>query len=161
MALLPSFKRLDGSFVMQGLLRYSMVVQPDEAVERLLQIFGAVEVMRVEHLSDAPVKALDHAVGMRVLGFCKPVLDAQRLTQRVETMLARGVLGPLAEGAVGELAAVVGEQRAQLHRRSLRQRAQERARGGGRLVALDGNEHPARGPCQVPCDSRARGVVER
>lgn len=41
MALLPSFERLDGSFVMQRLLGYSVVVQPDEAVQRLLQIVRA------------------------------------------------------------------------------------------------------------------------
>jgi len=89
MALLPSFERLDGSFVMQRLLRYSVVVQPDEAVQRLLQVFGAMEVVRVEHLRDAPVKALDHAVGLRVFGFCEPVLDAQRLAQRIEAVLGR------------------------------------------------------------------------
>ena len=131
---------------MQRLLRDSMVVQRDEAVVRSRQILGAVEVVRVERLRDAPVKALDHIVGLRVLGFSERVLDAQCPAQRIDAVLVRSVLGPLAEGAVGELAAVVGDQRAQPHGRSLRHRAQERARGDRRLVALDGNEYPARGP---------------
>ena len=109
MILLPAFECVDRCLVMQRLLRYSMVVQPDEAVERLLQVLGAVEVVGVEHLRDAPVEALDHAVGLRVLGLREAVLDAQGLAQRIEAVLARSVLGPNAEGAVRELAPIVGE----------------------------------------------------
>lgn len=47
---LPSFERLKRGFVVQGFLRQVFVVQPDVAMQRLLQVLRAVEVMRPQHL---------------------------------------------------------------------------------------------------------------
>ena len=64
MAAFAPFERLDGSVVMQRLLRWSVVVQTGEAVQRLPQILGAVEVVRVEHLRDVSVKTPNDAMSL-------------------------------------------------------------------------------------------------
>jgi len=66
-----------------------MVVQAHIAHEGLLQILATVEVMGAQHIGDARVKALHHAIGLRVTRAGQPVLDAQILAQQVELMLAR------------------------------------------------------------------------
>ena len=54
-----------------------LVVEPDEAVQRRLQIMCAVEAVRLEHLGQAPIEALDHAVGLGVFGLGQSVIDVQ------------------------------------------------------------------------------------
>lgn len=146
MGLVPLLEGLDGGDVAERLLWQMLVVEPDVAMQRRLRVLGAVEVVRPEHLHEPPVEALDPAVGLRVLGPREPVFDAQGRAQRVELVLATGVALAPTEGAVGELAAVVGKQRVDLERRGLVQGIQERPRRRGRLAALDGDEYPARGP---------------
>lgn len=60
-------------------------------------------------------------------------------------MVARGLALTAGKQPVGELLAVVGQNFLHLYRTSLVQSVQKRASGSGRLVALDLNEHPARG----------------
>lgn len=97
-------------------------VQPHEAVQRRLQVECAVEAMRLQHLFQSPVETLHHPVGLRMLGHCEPVLNPQRLVQRIELMLATGILLMPPKGPVGELPPAVGHQRLDLERRSLVQR---------------------------------------
>ena len=65
-------------------------------------------------IGDAAVKALDHAVGLRAEGAGEPMADAVAQAEAVDGMAAGRFVGGLAlhvDGeAVGELAAVVGEE---------------------------------------------------
>ncbi len=97
---LPFLECLDGRIQIQSALGQVLIVEPDEAVS-----------MRLQHLRQAPVEALHHAVGLRVPGLGQPVLNAQRLTQCIELMLAADVLLAPPEGMVSELPAVIRQQR--------------------------------------------------
>jgi hypothetical protein len=44
-------------------LRQLLVVEPDVTVQRALQLLAGPEVVALQNLLDAPVEALDHAVG--------------------------------------------------------------------------------------------------
>ena len=66
------------------------------------------------HLVDSIVEALYHAVGLRVARRAQAVLNAQRLAAHVELVFSRW-RALFAGEAVGELAAVVGQQFGDLH----------------------------------------------
>ena len=72
------------------------------------------------------------------------VFDAEQGTLAIERMLA-GRLFRLASEAVGELAAIVGQQFDDLHRRGRVQAAQEVGATGLALIAIDPQEDPSRG----------------
>lgn len=82
--MLPPFHRLDRRLVVQGFLRQMLVVRPDVAQQRFLQVLCAVEMMRTQHLLNPAVEAFDHSVGLRRTRPCQVVFNAQSLTQRVE-----------------------------------------------------------------------------
>lgn len=63
----------------QCLLWQVVVVQPDKPVQCLLQILCAVEVMRAQHLAQAAIEALNHAVGLWRLWLGQPMLYPQCL----------------------------------------------------------------------------------
>ena len=42
--------------MVEGFLRQMLVVQPDVADKRLLKVFGAIEVMRPQHLFESAVE---------------------------------------------------------------------------------------------------------
>ncbi|AMS33115.1 hypothetical protein AEM42_13415 [Betaproteobacteria bacterium UKL13-2] len=54
-----------------------MVVQSHVTYERLLQIFTAGESVCLEHISDTPVEALDHAIGAGRAWFGQAVFNVQ------------------------------------------------------------------------------------
>ena len=56
-----------------------MVVQGHIALQGLLHVLAAVESVSLEHIGNAPVEPLHHAVGSGRPGLCQPVLDAQFL----------------------------------------------------------------------------------
>jgi hypothetical protein len=60
-------------------------------------------------------------------------------------MVARGLTRATGKQPVGELLAIVGQNFLHLDWASLVQGVEKRAGGSGSLVALDLNEHPARG----------------
>lgn len=66
-----------------------MVVQGHVAQQGVLQVERAVEAMGVEHITDATIETLDHAIGFGRLGFGQAMLDAKRLAQLVELVIAR------------------------------------------------------------------------
>lgn len=109
-----------------------------------LQIVARVEAGGRQDVADAPIEALDHAVGLRVTRLGEPVLDAEQGALTIEGVLARGFLA-LGGEAVGELAAVVGQQLDDLHRCGRVQAAQEVAAAGLALVGIDAQENPAGG----------------
>lgn len=123
MRVLPLLERQDRCLQIQRLLRQMLVVKLEERLQRRFQVVRAVETMRAKHLLQPPVEAIHHS-GLRVLRLRESVLDAQRLAQRIEHVLATGVLLPAPKGPVGELAPVVGQQRLDLERRSLVQRVE-------------------------------------
>lgn len=142
---LPFLERLDWRVQVQRALWQVLVVEPDESVQRRLQVMGAVEAMRLQNLRQSPVEALHHAVGLRMLGLGQSVLNAQRLAQRIKLMVSAGVFLAPPERPISELSAVVRQQRLDPERRRLVQRIEERSRGCCGLLALDGDEHPACG----------------
>jgi hypothetical protein len=122
-----------------------MVVQSHVTHERLLQILTTGEPVGFEHIGNAPTKALDHPVGSGRAWPGQAVFNAQGLTQLVKLMVARGLALTAGKQSVGELLAVVGQDLLHPDRTSLVQGVQKGASGSGRLVAIDLNEHPARG----------------
>ena len=97
-----------------------------------------------DDVADSIVEALDPTVRLRVLGRSQSVLDAHGQAHRVECMLARRRLCGAGE-AVGELAAVVGEDRLDPHRRSPLEPTQEVGTALVGLVAVAAHEDPSRG----------------
>ena len=85
-------------------------------------------------------------VGLRMLRRGQAVLDAEVAAQLVEVVLAGG--GPFAqtEETVGELAAIVRENGADLHRAGPFEIAQEPAGIGGSLGFADADEDPSGRP---------------
>jgi hypothetical protein len=107
MGFLPSFKSLNWGFVVQCLLRQVLVVQPNVSMQSLLHVLRAVEVMRPQHLLQAAVEALDHAIGLGRSWLGQSVLNVQCVAKRIELVLAAGVFGALSKQSVGELFAIV------------------------------------------------------
>ena len=110
----------------------------------------------LQHLLDASVESLDHAVGLRVLRRGQAMVNAEVAAQLVEVVLAGG--GPFAqtEQAVGEFAAArhwartngavngsLGQHRANPHRAGPFQVTQKPAGIGGGLGFIDADEDPA------------------
>lgn len=145
--------------MVKGFLRQMLVVEPDVAVERLFKVFGAIKVMRAQHLFEPPVETLNHPVGLRGSGLVQAMIDAQRRTQGIKLMSAGGVFGARAEQTVGEFLAVIRQDRLNLERRGLGHPVEKRADCGRGLVPLDGDEHPARRPVDGHEHITARGFV--
>jgi hypothetical protein len=66
-----------------------MVVQGCVAQQGLLQVLGAVEVVRFEHIADTAIEALHHAIGLGRAGLGQTVLNAQLLAQLVKLVIPR------------------------------------------------------------------------
>jgi hypothetical protein len=88
-----------------------VVVNLDVIAERRFQFGGAAETGLIDDLANAAIEALHHAIGLRMAWGNKAMLDLKLLAQTVEHMLPAGLfLLALAGEAIGELAAIVGEQ---------------------------------------------------
>ena len=130
-------------------LRDAVVVGVDVVGERGLELCGRFEAGLGNDLGDAAVEAFDHAVGLWVARGREAMLDLKAFAAFVEGMPARGGSG-LAGEAVGELAAVIGQDLADFHRRRLVQTPEEIAAAGLALIGVDVDEHPPRG--SVDCN---------
>jgi hypothetical protein len=64
-------------------------------VQHLRQILLAVELVRLEHIGNAAIEMLDHAVGAWCSGLDQVVLDTELMARLVKHMLATGL--PLAQ----------------------------------------------------------------
>ncbi len=60
-----------------------------------------------EHIGDAPVESLRHAIGSGRPGLGQPVFDAQFLAQLIELVVATGLTLLAGKQAVRELLAIV------------------------------------------------------
>ena len=56
------------------------------AHQGLLQVKGAVEALGLQHVADAAVEALNHAVGLGRLWWCQAVFDAQFGAEQIELL---------------------------------------------------------------------------
>ena len=123
-----------------------LVVEQHVAVQRGFQFLARTEVVALQHLLDPTVEALDHAVGLGVLGRGQAVFDAKISAEVIELVLAGGRRFTQTEQAVGELLAIVGENGADAQRAGTFQIAQKAAGIGGCLGFVDADEDPAGGP---------------
>ena len=101
--------------------------------------------MGFEHIGNAPIEALDHAIGSGRAWFGQAMFNAQGLAQLIKLMVARGLALTAGKQPVGELFAVVGQYFLHLDWARLVHGVQKRASGSRRLVALNLNKYPARG----------------
>lgn len=101
--------------------------------------------MRFEHICNAPVEALDHAVGLWCSRLGQAMLNVQSLAQLVEFMAFTGLALTPGKQPVCELLAIVRQDLLYVDWAGLVQGAQKRACSSGCLVALDLNKHPACG----------------
>jgi hypothetical protein len=111
----------------------------------LLQVFATVEVVALQHILDASVEPLHHAVGLGPHLRGEAMFDTQIGTQAVELVCACS--GPFAqtEQAIGELFPIIRENVVDPHRAGTLQIAQEAPGIGRRFCAVDADEHPPRG----------------
>ena len=83
-------------------LRQLGVVKMNVAHQRGFQVFAADEMVALQHLLDAAVEALDHAVGLGVHRRRQAVLDAEVGAEQVELVLSRRGAFAQTEETVGE-----------------------------------------------------------
>ena len=108
---IPFLHGLHGRAGIEGSLGQMMVVEPSVSQKGLLQVVATEEVMAAQHLFDTAVEALHHPVGLRPTWAGEPMLDAESVAQRIEGMLSGGRALARGDEAVGELLAIVGEDR--------------------------------------------------
>ena len=115
--------------------------------------------MALKDLLDAAVEPLDHAVGLRRLGWCQTMLNIEDCAERVELM--RSSCRPLtqAEEPIRELLAVVCKNGADTDWAGAFQISQEAARVGRRLRRENADEHPSRGSINGHKEIPARGFI--
>lgn len=130
--------------MIQGALWDVVVVGVEVVGQRELQLLGRREPGLFDELTDAPIKALDHAIGLRMSWRDKAVLYPLRDALLIEQMLASRLLGFTGE-TVGELAAVIRQYLGDIEGCRLAQAAQEICAAGLGLVAVDTQIDPARG----------------
>lgn len=106
----PVLHGANGNSALQNRWGQLVVVKRDAARQRLVQVFARSEAVRAERIADAPVEALDHAVGLRYSGFGQPMLDGERPARHVELVPAAGQASARSERGVGEFLAAVGQQ---------------------------------------------------
>jgi len=119
--------------------------------QRRFELGPGREAGLVDDLADAAIEALHHAVGLRMTWRDQTMFDRQLLAQHVERVLAAAnpVAGFrvffLAGKALGELAAIVGEQLDDGDRTGFIEHDQEVGPAAAGLVSIDLHEDPARG----------------
>ena len=86
-----------------------MVVQIHVPVQRLRQVLQAVETVHLEHIGNAAIEALDHAIGARRSGFGQAELDIELLACLIKHVSTTGFRLAAGKQPIGELLAVVGQ----------------------------------------------------
>ena len=84
------------------------VVKMDVAHQRGFQVFAADEMVALQHLLDAAVEALDHAVGLGVHRRAEAVLDAKIIAKPVKIVLTGCRSLAQAEQPIGEFLTIIG-----------------------------------------------------
>jgi hypothetical protein len=68
-----------------------VALQRHIALHGLLHVLAAVEPVGLEHIGDAAIEPLHHAIGFRCPWPGQPAPDAQSLTQRIGLVVAAGL----------------------------------------------------------------------
>lgn len=87
-----------------------MVVQGHVSHQGLLQILAAVKAVRLEHIGNAPIETLDHAIGSGRSGrsgLGQSVFNTQGLAQLIKLVLPCGLALSAGKEPVRELFAIV------------------------------------------------------
>ncbi len=155
---LPIFESLNGRSVLKCLLRDVLIVQVAVALEGCRQILARVKAMRGQDLADAPVEALDHAVGLRMAHRGKAVLDTELVAELVKAMGTAG-LAVFALQSVGEGLVIVGEQPMDAKRCLLTHGLEKGAGRAGGFVRLELEVNPAARPIDGHKQILARRLI--
>ena len=147
-------------------LRNVVIIEVQILLQGGFQMPGGGESGGFQYLGDATVKALDHAVGLRVLGLDQSVLDIMRGANLVEDVLAGGLALAGGAKAVGELFPVVGQHGTNAERCLGTQAFQEAGGGGGRFYSAESRSRPSGWPGQWrrsdrgvrPCPASGAGL---
>ncbi len=78
-----------------------MIIQSDIAAQGVRQALGWTEAGGSQHLADAAIEALDHAVGLGMTGLDEAVVDAMLLAGAVEAMKSGGIISTSCVPPVG------------------------------------------------------------
>ena len=92
------------------------------ADQGFFQALCRIEAGGRQHLAEAAIKALNHAVGLRMAGLDQPVFDAVLITGAVAAMTSGRITLPGGATAIGECFAVIRQGNADLllpHRSSV------------------------------------------
>ena len=114
-----------------------IVVQGHLSHECLLQIFTIGKSVCLEHIGNAPIEAVDHAVGALRVRFGQAVFNLQGLAQLIEVIAGQVLALMAGEQPVNELLAAVGYDFLHLDRARLLQCLQKRASGRWTAVATN------------------------
>ncbi len=156
---LPVLEGGDGRSGLQFRLRKLAVVKVDVALDRLLQVFAAVEAVALQDIFDPAVEPLDHAVCLRPHRRGQAMLDAKLGVEQVELVLTGGAALAQAEQPVGEGLSVVGQHASDLHRGGTFEIAEEPACVGRGLCRVDAHEDPPRRAVDGHEEIASRGFV--
>ena len=107
---MPLFEGLNGRLMLQGALRNVVVVYLDVVAQRRFKLCCRPEPCLINDVSDTPIEALDHAIGLWMAQRNQTMLDIELFAQAVE-QVGPTRLPALAFGSksVGELATVIGQ----------------------------------------------------
>jgi len=142
---LPIRLGLDGRAMADRFLGQVLVVQPDIPLERGFQVVTATDVVRAQNVSNAPVEALDHPVGLGPARRDEALLDAECGAALIEVAPFGRLVLSVGSKAVGEFLGVVGQARLGHERRCLVQRPEKTFGRAGALVGHEVHVYPARG----------------
>lgn len=122
-----------------------MAVGPDIALERGFEVLAAAEEVRAQHLGDAAVEALDHAVGLGPARRDEAMFDAELGTALIKAVRPGRLTLAVGGEAVGEFFGVVGQDRVGFERRRLVQLLEKAFGRAAALVRHQLHIDPARG----------------
>ena len=74
--------------MIQGLLRYVVVVQVRIAMKRGFEILGGCKMMGLQHLGNTAIEAFDHAIGLRMAWRNQAMFDALPGTGVIKDVLS-------------------------------------------------------------------------
>jgi hypothetical protein len=98
-------------------VRQVFVANPGETLQRRFHVVSTGEAIRLEHMRQTPIEALQHLIGLWILQLGEPLLSPQHQAQLIELMLAADILVSLPKGRVSELSALICQQGLPLERR--------------------------------------------
>ena len=130
----------------EGFLRNVLIIDLNRALDGLGQRLGGVETGGGQDLSEAPIEALDHPIGLRGAWLDEAMFDRVGRTDPIEAMAPGGFTLTGGTEAVGELFAIIGQDFGDREGRLGDQALQESGGIVSGFLREDLDIHPARGP---------------